>query len=1397
MASEAAPVARRRPGWASIARVLSFAVLLVLVLAGLGYGAVRWLDTDDGRAFVIRQLPLYAPESGLAVRAGRIEGSIFGAATIRDVTLADPKGVFARIPRLDLDWRPFDLIRNTLTARSATAPVVQVLRRPALRPSGDDRILPDIDIAIGRLAIDRLVLEAPVSGVRRVLEVGGSADIRSGRAKVDLVALTLGAGRAGRGDTVRLKLDAEPDRDRFDLAGLVEAPAGGAIANILGLDRPLAIELAGDGSWQVWQGRLDARLGGAPLADLAVTARSGQFALRGRAMPAALLQGVAARLAGASVDIDASARIAERRASVSARLVARALTLDARGGIDFGSETFDGLTVDVVLLDPAAIAAKLRGRGVRLAAKVAGSFADPLVDYRLTAATAAWGNTVAEELRAAGIVRLKATPLVVPVSATARRITGVGETAAPLLTNVRVSGPLTIAGNRLTSRALVFRTDRLSGTATADALLGGSGFVVTADLGLPRYELAGLGLADVRAVLRVTPAAQGARVTGRTDIRVRRLDNGFFTSLTRGLPSIVADIDVGGDLALVFRNARLTSPGLRLTASGSRSPAGIVRLTGSGVSRDYGPVSLALAGPIDAPTVDVVLARPGFGINLAALNGRVAPAAGGWGFSARGQSDYGPVTGEGLIRTGDGGVAVEIGRATIAGLTGRGRIAQGPAGPFAGRIELSGPGLEGVAVLASAGGVQRADIAATAKAATLALAEPVTIETGSLRLAVVLPASGPSATGSFDLAGVERAGLRIDRTSGTLTYADGRGSAKATASGRGEIPFNVAAEAELAPDRVQLIASGAVDGRAIRLSGPAVATRGPDGWRLAPVSIVTADGQAELSGLFGTRNALRARFDRVALSLLAVAYPALDFTGRISGVVDIALPAGGVPTGTASLRLNSLSRAGLASASTPIDVGINAELTAAGAAMRAVIVQGGKVEGRAQARLGPIATGPQPLMARILASPIFAQARYNGPAQAIWGLAGIEALDVRGPISVVADVGGQLGDPRLTGTLRSAGARVEVTALGAVVDNASLDSRFTASRLELTRFAGRVGRDGTITGSGGIDLSAERSFPMDIRLQLKNAQLLNRDDLTGTATGNVRIATDPYGGVVSGKLNIDRATFQVGRAAAVEVPVLAVTEVNSRVLGRRQAIYAPATRWLLNLDVRSDRRLFVRGMGIESEWRANLQVKGGATTPELIGRVELVRGDYDFAGKRFTLTRGDLRFQGGYPPDALIDITAESSANGFTAQLDIDGTAQQPQIEFSSIPSLPQDEVLSRVLFGESVTNLSAPEAVQLAGALASLRGGSGGGLNPINLVRKGLGIDRLRILPADQVTGRKTAVAAGQYIGRSVYVELATDAQGYTATNIEVSLTRSLAILSQVATLGGTSVNLRWKRDY
>src|SRR5690606_32941363 len=98
-------------------------------------------------------------------------------------------------------------------------------------------------------------------------------------------------------------------------------------------------------------------------------------------------------------------------------------------------------------------------------------------------------------------------------------------------------------------------------------------------------------------------------------------------------------------------------------------------------------------------------------------------------------------------------------------------------------------------------------------------------------------------------------------------------------------------------------------------------------------------------------------------------------------------------------------------------------------------------------------------------------------------------------------------------------------------------------------------------------------------------------------------------------------------------------------------------------------------------------------------------------GRRFQLERGNIRFVGNRPPNPVLDIEAEADLSGLNATINVTGTGNSPDIAFNSVPALPQDELLSRILFGASIADLSAPEAVQLAAAVASLN--SGGGLDP------------------------------------------------------------------------------------
>jgi len=220
-------------------------------------------------------------------------------------------------------------------------------------------------------------------------------------------------------------------------------------------------------------------------------------------------------------------------------------------------------------------------------------------------------------------------------------------------------------------------------------------------------------------------------------------------------------------------------------------------------------------------------------------------------------------------------------------------------------------------------------------------------------------------------------------------------------------------------------------------------------------------------------------------------------------------------------------------------------------------------------------------------------------------------------------------------------------------------------------------------------------------------------------------------------------------------------------------------------------------MGLESEWGIDIALRGTVDDPRIGGEARLVRGDYTFAGTRFELTRGRIAFDRDQPIDPRLDIEAQTTASGTDVTIDITGNAQSPEIAFSSNPALPQEEILARLLFGGSVTSLSATDALQLGAALASFQGGGGGGLDPIGELRDTIGLDQLRIVSADPALGRGTGVALGKNLGRNFYIELVTDGQGYNATQVEYRITRWLALLATVTTIGRDSALLEISRDY
>lgn len=1367
---------------------------------GIGGGAIAlllalvlWIaDTSFGHRFIADQIAAQAPKSGLKIKVGRIDGSIYNRAVLRNVRAYDPNGLFLEASEVRLDWTPLAWLRNRLDIDQLHIPLATLHRLPRLRPSETRQpILPDFDIHVGDLRVDRLRIEAAIARERRIASIRGSADIDDGRAIIRLDA------RSDGKDRLVVNLDAEPDGNRFDLETRVDAPAGGTLGQILGTKRPLNLVITGDGDWSDWRGTLAAQASGNRVAELVVTNRKGQFKTQGRLLLATLTRGRVATLAGPAVRISGQGRLDNRRLDTSLRLTSAALDLSANGIVDLANNAFDPIDIDLRLLQPKALFANLTGRNIALKVRLDGRFARARFDYLLSAPRAAFDQTGFENVRASGRGRLSDSPVTVPVSLSARRVTGVGDVAGGILANLSVQGPLLVTATTITGDGLRLRSDKLSGRITVFVDLATGRYDIGLAGQLNRYLIPGLGIVDVKTDLKVVPGAngRGTRIAGRGQAWVRRLDNSFLASLSKGLPYIETALERGTDGILRFSNTRLSSPGIRLSGSGFRRVDGTFYFTGSGRQQDYGAITrLVLDGNIARPKVDLLLARPNAAADLRNVRLQLTPNGNGFAWLAGGQSLAGPFRGEGRIDLPARAPAlIGITRLTASGITASGTL-RSLTGGLAGDIALSGGGVAGNLALSPVGGVQQVVANVRVRDARLEGPPLITARRASFRGTILLDPRGLSVDGMLNGQGLSRGNLTLARVAANLKLKGGTGEIRAALAGERGRSFDVQTVAQFSPAEVRLIGSGTIDRRPVRLVSPAVLSREGGGWRLQPTTLEFGGGRARLAGLFGDRSTdITATISQLPLSIADVVSPGLGLGGIANGTLSYRQIDGQLPTGRADLRVRGLTRSGLILASKPVDMGISAVLTASNAAIRAVAVSGGQTIGRAQARIVPTAGGE--LAERLLNGQLFAQIRFNGAGDTLWRLTGVETFDVSGPVAIGADVTGTAANPIIRGSIRTSNARLESPITGTVLTAIQASGRFGGSRLLLDSFTARAGPEGSISGTGSFDFTTGQNFGINLKLQADKARLLARDDIAATVTGPINVESDGRGGgLISGDLRMIRSSFTLGRAEAIAaVPILPVTEINDLTPGDPRG--RPSSPWRMAIKARAFNQLAVTGLGIDSEWSANLDIGGTVTEPRITGRADLVRGGYEFAGKRFDLERGVIRFQGESPPDPVLDIVAQGEANNVTANIRVSGTGLRPVIAFSSVPALPEDELLSRLLFGTSITNLSAPEAVQLAASVAALQGGSG--LNPINALRKAIGLDRLRILPGDNVTGQKTSIAAGKYLTRRLYAEIVTDGQGYSATRAEYQITRWLSILATISTIGQQSAAVRVSRDY
>ncbi|MFN4023673.1 MAG: translocation/assembly module TamB domain-containing protein [Hyphomonas sp.] len=1359
---------RSRHPW--LTGVLVAATGTLAVIGGLRV----WVTTDSGRDFIASRINGMDVAGYGQLNISGLRGDPLSELTISRLNVRNDDGIWIEAEDVRLNWSPLSLLTRTLQINEIDAGKLSVLSRPVREdrpPSEGGR---NLRIHLNSLVLDRLILADGVAGPESISEISARF-VQQSSGALD-AALRLRP-IEGRGDRVDLLIVMTASR-RFDITVIADAPAGGFFSHLLNLEPGSAARLEANGAGDLRNGVGEARFSidrddkvylSAKMEDgklnAAVTMDATTLPLPQRVQsflgPAAEAA-LAAQFDGdeAAFEFDSFVAEGELHLAGQADLARRELIGPAR------------LRADLASLQPFWT----RGAGIRLDGEF--GYSAGQLSYAGDARLIAEEDSVLPFEAAAGLVAAAMADGAISFSGDLELL-GPFPFGEPTTSAIGAAPAVNLQGRYEMAEGRLF-------VDGADLRHQSGSLRLAGDIAVPERRLTLAG----RVNQSIAPFVTGFRGSAEGIVSLDGTfdDIALTTNLTlrnlSGPDALSPLLGTSGQAAATLRIAggdvtaraiRLRLPGLSAEAAGTLAGgAGLdLSVTGEQLAElEFGGTQVQL-GAIDAR-----LTRPGDTLLIAGTS------SSGWLANGSNRLEQLAVT-TSLLQSGDA-VAGPVRltgryngeRVNISALLDRRDATTriDDLAGFVGQLRVAGRGS-----LADAGGFSGAGVLTgrdfefsntsfgqfSVDASVSQLAdEPVIVVLDADLRNTVLPD-----------------GTRFDRARTNIrTVRDGyEYSAHLEDATRGRATdMRVSGSASLAGEAPQgtLRLAGSVFGQTISTRRDAI-------WRLgaspeidADISLLGGSLQAILSNA-GTTPELRFSISDVDAAPILTNFRVPVSAARINGSGSFR-PYGRDPSGNFEIRTSS-PVTGLDGA---LELDINGRLGA-----RIFALDG-------SARYGPALGGDFSLALPVVAEAekfaridqegsLLGQANLKGSLEAIRQISLAYGHDIGGEIDASFRIAGTPAEPRIDGRADIRNGIYEYGAMGFRI--ARFDANATLRDGDVTVNATGQGPDGgNLKAAGRLESAGDGQVDIEVRRLLVYDR--NRDRMR--VTGNAALKETSEARVISGALTIDEAHFSLDNLPAAGVRRLDVRWREDLTDEPGDPVLEKPIRF--DFGINSDRRIMIDGRGLTSEWGVNVHVTGSPAAPLLNGRANLVRGELELARRPFVFDSGTVTFDG--PIDtARVAIRADRQVDGFRARVDVTGAPGRPRIELSSTPDLPQDEILSRMLFGRSAMDLSPLEAAELATSIARLSG-QGGGIDPLGQLQAGLGLDRLRLGLSEEGT---TELGVGQYLAPDVYLEVTTAGAAGNSVEVEWQPRPQVSVTSEARSTGESRVSVRWKRDY
>jgi translocation and assembly module TamB len=410
-----------------------------------------------------------------------------------------------------------------------------------------------------------------------------------------------------------------------------------------------------------------------------------------------------------------------------------------------------------------------------------------------------------------------------------------------------------------------------------------------------------------------------------------------------------------------------------------------------------------------------------------------------------------------------------------------------------------------------------------------------------------------------------------------------------------------------------------------------------------------------------------------------------------------------------------------------------------------------------------------------------------------------QGLTTTGSAQINALFEGTLDNPRITGNIHIANASARVADFPTGLSAIKGDLIFDATRLYFDNLTAQAG-GGTLRLSGSVNYT-ERPVRYDITARSDSTRIRYPEGMSWLTAGNLRLTGTTEGGVLSGRVTVERVTLAQGLEVAgslVSTKEISGPSTSSTFLRNLQfEIQAVST---------PDARMQWPGAELEAE--ADLRVRGTWEHPIILGHIHVLSGDLLFHGNRYRVARGDINFANPFRLDPVVNVEASTTIQQYEITLNFTGPASKLTLAYRSDPPLPGNDIVTLLALGQT----SAEGTSRSAGNAQSSTSGASALLSEAvssqvgGRLEKLFGITNFRVDPALTTVGSTGSgqnaaarVTVQQQVTRNVTVTYISNV-GSTqeqVIQVEYNLNRNISIVALRDYNGTFGIDIKIKKRF